>query len=196
MTRLLTNHICTMTELREPQKVLDRAGGELIAVLKNSRIAAYFVPQEFVESNEITSMDMLLKNLGANRAIATKHNLDDRTIIAAIPSVKTAERLHEHLDCIRISFEWLDAQTKLKRAGGNSIELKHMIENWGGRYVSQSDVEVAAFLHPGVTGMYPTFNLSAQLIEPSIERLNSIPEAMTQLRYRERHDSVDYKKTE
>ena len=28
MTRLLTPQICTMTELREPQKVLDRAGGK------------------------------------------------------------------------------------------------------------------------------------------------------------------------
>ena len=37
MTRLLTRNICTMTELREPQKVLDRAGGEPVAVRKNSR---------------------------------------------------------------------------------------------------------------------------------------------------------------
>lgn len=28
MTRLLAHQICTMTELREPQKVLDRAGGK------------------------------------------------------------------------------------------------------------------------------------------------------------------------
>lgn len=46
MTRLLTNHICTMTELREPQKVLDRAGGKPVAVLKNSAVVAYLVPAE------------------------------------------------------------------------------------------------------------------------------------------------------
>lgn len=46
MTRLLTNHICTMTELREPQKVLDRAGGKPVAVLKNSAVVAYLVPEE------------------------------------------------------------------------------------------------------------------------------------------------------
>ncbi|MDO5612069.1 MAG: hypothetical protein Q4G14_02370 [Paracoccus sp. (in: a-proteobacteria)] len=46
MTRLLTNHICTITELREPQKVLDRAGGKPVAVLKNSQLVAYLVPQE------------------------------------------------------------------------------------------------------------------------------------------------------
>ncbi|MRX51129.1 hypothetical protein GI374_11860 [Paracoccus sp. S-4012] len=46
MTRLLTNQICTMTELREPQKVLDRAGGKPVAVLKNSAVVAYLVPEE------------------------------------------------------------------------------------------------------------------------------------------------------
>ncbi|MDO5706448.1 MAG: hypothetical protein Q4G49_15455 [Paracoccus sp. (in: a-proteobacteria)] len=49
MTRLLTNHICTITELREPQKVLDRAGGKPVAVLKNSQLVAYLVPQEATE---------------------------------------------------------------------------------------------------------------------------------------------------
>ena len=46
MTRLLTKNIATMTELRDPQKVLDRANGEPVAVLKNSRLVAYLVPAE------------------------------------------------------------------------------------------------------------------------------------------------------
>lgn len=46
MTRLLTNHIVTMTELREPQKVLDRANGKPVAVMKNSKLVGYFVPVE------------------------------------------------------------------------------------------------------------------------------------------------------
>lgn len=48
MTRLLTNHIATMTEMREPQKVLDRAGGKPVAVMKNSKLVGYFVPAEAV----------------------------------------------------------------------------------------------------------------------------------------------------
>lgn len=48
MTRLLTNQIATMTEMREPQKVLDRAGGKPVAVLKNSQLVGYFVPAEAV----------------------------------------------------------------------------------------------------------------------------------------------------
>lgn len=46
MTRLLTNHICTMTELREPHKVLERSGGKPVAILRNSALVGYLVPAE------------------------------------------------------------------------------------------------------------------------------------------------------
>jgi antitoxin StbD len=46
MTTLLTKQIATMTELREPQKVLDRAGGRPVAILKNNKPVAYLVPAE------------------------------------------------------------------------------------------------------------------------------------------------------
>ncbi|HVG48226.1 MAG TPA: hypothetical protein VM899_08855 [Rubellimicrobium sp.] len=49
MTRLLTRNIATMTELRDPQKVLDAANGEPVAILKNSRLVAYLVPAKRVE---------------------------------------------------------------------------------------------------------------------------------------------------
>jgi len=50
MTRLATPQICTMTELREPQKVFDRAGGQPIAILKNSALVGYYVPVEAVDT--------------------------------------------------------------------------------------------------------------------------------------------------
>ncbi|WP_224815869.1 hypothetical protein [Hasllibacter sp. MH4015] len=49
MTRLLTNEIASITELREPQKVLARANGKPVAILKNSKPVAYLVPAEFVQ---------------------------------------------------------------------------------------------------------------------------------------------------
>ncbi|EYD72086.1 hypothetical protein Rumeso_04856 [Rubellimicrobium mesophilum DSM 19309] len=49
MTRLLTKNIATMTELRDPQKVLDAANGEPVAILKNSKLVAYLVPAERVD---------------------------------------------------------------------------------------------------------------------------------------------------
>ena len=52
MTRLLTNHIATMTEMREPNKVLERAAGKPVALMKNSKCVAYLVPAENVEDQE------------------------------------------------------------------------------------------------------------------------------------------------
>ncbi|SHL72067.1 antitoxin StbD [Paracoccus solventivorans] len=45
MTRLLTNHIATITELREPHKVLERSGGKPVAILRNSAVVGYLVPE-------------------------------------------------------------------------------------------------------------------------------------------------------
>ena len=63
MARLLTNHICTMTELREPQKVLDRAGGKPVAIMKNSRCVGYIVPEEATlqEEPRYATMDEVLQ---------------------------------------------------------------------------------------------------------------------------------------
>lgn len=52
MKRLLTNQICTITELREPQKVLDQAGGKPVAVMKNSQCIAYLVPADATLEDE------------------------------------------------------------------------------------------------------------------------------------------------
>ena len=52
MTRLLTPHIATMTELREPHKVLERSGGKPVAILKNSAVVAYLVPEAAMDKAE------------------------------------------------------------------------------------------------------------------------------------------------
>ena len=50
MTRLLTPNIATMTEMREPHKVLERAKGQPVAILKNSAVVAYLVPTEAISA--------------------------------------------------------------------------------------------------------------------------------------------------
>lgn len=87
---------------------------------------------------------------------------------------------HEHDDCILIAYEWLDAQDKLKTKTRRPFNSKHWIESWAGRYVSSSDVEVAATMHPDVKGKPPSYNISGRLIEPSTSRLNHIGEAQAQ----------------
>lgn len=52
MTRLLTPHIATMTEMREPHKVLERLGGKPVAVLRNSALVGHFVPAEAAQGLE------------------------------------------------------------------------------------------------------------------------------------------------
>ncbi|WP_299415122.1 hypothetical protein [uncultured Sulfitobacter sp.] len=105
--------------------------------------------------------------------------------------------LHEHRDCIRIAYGWLDAQKK--RANINRIStfpLKHIIESWGKRYVSQADVEVAASLHPHIKGSYPYYNISASLIKPSEGRLINIGEAGKHQDYVRYDDSEFYRYSE
>lgn len=104
------------------------------------------------------------------------------------------EVFHEHDDCIRIAYEWLDAQKKIKGPTPKTRAIKHIIEQWAGRYVSQSDVEVAAHMHPDITGTYPHFNISARLVEPKLSRLDDIGEARTQMSYRDTH-ATDRKHT-
>ncbi len=71
MTRLATPQICTMTELREPQKVFDRAGGQPVAILKNSQLVGYLVPAAAVDAAEhhVATMEEVLASLARRRAI-------------------------------------------------------------------------------------------------------------------------------
>ncbi len=69
MTRILTNHIATMTEMREPQKVLDRANGKPVAIMKNSKCVGYFVPAEATlqEEPRYATMEEVMAAIEATR---------------------------------------------------------------------------------------------------------------------------------
>lgn len=120
--------------------------------------------------------------------------LTDQEIQQAINKIsKNPNNLHEHPDCIRIAYAWLDAQKKIQNSCSKLYPIKHYIEKWAGRYVSENDVEVAAYLHPEIKGTYPKFNISSNLTEPRRSRLIGISEAMTQLNYHNNHDPKKYK---
>lgn len=101
----------------------------------------------------------------------------------------------EHNDCIRIAYAWLDAQAKTKVPSKTSHLFKHLMETWAGRYVSRSDVIVAAHMHPEIKGEYPYFNISARLTLPAKARLDGIGEAFTQSQHK-RFDPSEYKNQE
>ena len=71
MTRLLTPHIATMTELREPHKVLERSGGKPVAILRNSALVGYLVPAEAVDAggHRAATLDEAMEALARRRAI-------------------------------------------------------------------------------------------------------------------------------
>ena len=59
MQNLLTNKTVSLTELRDPAKVLQKAGNTPVAVLNRNRVVGYFVPSAAVE--DITSRHATLE---------------------------------------------------------------------------------------------------------------------------------------
>jgi antitoxin StbD len=71
MTRLLTPHIATMTEMREPHKVLERANGHPVAILKNSALVGYFIPAEAITPADHTpaTLEEVMQSFARRRDI-------------------------------------------------------------------------------------------------------------------------------
>jgi len=67
MNRIFASQSCTMTELREPQKVLDRANGKPVAIMKNSRVVGYLVPEAATPEEEprVATMEELAAAMDA-----------------------------------------------------------------------------------------------------------------------------------
>jgi len=77
MKRLHTNQICTMTELRKPQKVFNQAGGKPVAIMKNSKCIGYLVPEEATlqDAPRYATMDEVMNSMH-NRREANQAVLD------------------------------------------------------------------------------------------------------------------------
>ena len=130
--------------------------------------------------------------------LATKTNNQHYITDAMIEDAKkktiyfTVLAHHEHNDCIRICYEWLDAQSHTKTATKGLFGYKHDIEAWAGRYVSTSDFMVAVTLHERFfIKNFNTVNISKKLIKPSIKRLEKIPEAFKHEQYMHFTESFD-----
>ncbi|MGI9293576.1 MAG: hypothetical protein ACR2PS_06290 [Pseudomonadales bacterium] len=63
MEHLLTNKTASLTELRDPKKVIEQAGGKPVAILNRNQLEGYFVPASAVgkvsfepaESDDVTA---------------------------------------------------------------------------------------------------------------------------------------------
>lgn len=124
--------------------------------------------------------------------------LTDEKIEAAKRATRystTDNPVHEHHDCIRFAYQWLDAQVKTKGHMRTPYPIKHLIERWAGRYVSTHDVDVAAFMHPDIHGEYPYFNISSKLTNPSFTRISELGEVYAH-NHGDKHDLGKYSRSE
>ena len=69
MEHLLTHKTVSITELREPAKVLEKAGSSPVAVLKNNECVAYLVPASTANGIEVrrVSRQALLESMAKTR---------------------------------------------------------------------------------------------------------------------------------
>ncbi len=69
MEHLLTHKTVSLTELRDPAKVLEKAGNTPVAVLNRNKVVGYFVPAGAVEDLQVreASADDTLKHFAAQK---------------------------------------------------------------------------------------------------------------------------------
>ena len=73
METLLTNRTVSATELREPGKVIDKAGSKPVAVLNRSNVVGYFVPVGAVEKLYFSACE-------TDEVMAALDTLDDNAL--------------------------------------------------------------------------------------------------------------------
>lgn len=57
MENLLTNKTASLTELRDPKKVIEKAGDKPVAILNRNQLEGYFVPAAAVEKFSFAAAD-------------------------------------------------------------------------------------------------------------------------------------------
>ena len=82
MQNLLTNKTASLTELRNPKKVIKQAGGKPVAIMNRDRLEGYFVPASAVEimNFEATQPGDAVKSLNNRKSqlAATLDHLKDK----------------------------------------------------------------------------------------------------------------------
>jgi len=71
MATLLTKHIVSLAEMREPHKVLEKSGGEPVAILHDSALVGYFVPAAAIsnETHRRAALEEVTESLLSRNAI-------------------------------------------------------------------------------------------------------------------------------
>ena len=97
---------------------------------------------------------------------------------------------------IRIAYEWPDAQRKTKSRNHGAGKAKDIIAVWSASYVSLTDVEVAAWLHPDVTLGNGYLNLSKRRMRPRSARLEGVTDLEANSAIGAAHEAYPYTQDE
>ena len=77
MENLLTNKTASLTELRDPKKVIEKAGDKPVAILNRNQLEGYFVPASAVAKIVFTPADpKAVSGLLRKRRSSLKPTLD------------------------------------------------------------------------------------------------------------------------
>lgn len=74
MKTRLANKTISVTELREPGKVIDKAGSQPVAVLNRSNVVGYFVPASAVEKLDFSACE-------TNEVMSAIDTLDRKALV-------------------------------------------------------------------------------------------------------------------
>ncbi len=82
MEQVLTHYSASITELKKnPSALLEKAGGETIAILNHNKPSAYLVPAELYESLlerlEDYELGLIVKERQSEKAKAIRVSMDD-----------------------------------------------------------------------------------------------------------------------
>ncbi len=58
MQKILAKKTVSMTDMRDPKKVLEFAGNDTVAVLNRNQTVGYFTPSKVAEENSVRYADM------------------------------------------------------------------------------------------------------------------------------------------
>lgn len=120
--------------------------------------------------------------------------LTDQQILDAKIALNLHQPNHDHNDCIRMAYEWLDAQTKMKRKRDD--DWKHWVEHWCGCHITVDDIKVAAHLHPAIQQDGDKLNLSSIKVLPRFSRLDGIGAAYSHTSSMSEDRKMSYRKRE
>ena len=103
METLLTDKTISVTKLREPRKVIDKAGSQPVAVLNRSNVVGYFVPASAVEKLDFSACE-------TDEVMSALHTLDPKALAQHYDNIN--QRFNDLTTLMNKRIDDISAKTK------------------------------------------------------------------------------------